>query len=60
MLCARPLWGGGGARSDFPITKNKNKKNMGLKHWIFPNNDLKTHLGGQALGGKFHYFFPLT
>ena len=31
------LWSGTG---DFPLRK----KNMGLKHWILPNNQFKTHL----------------
>ena len=37
-------WGGSGsARSNFPL-KNKQTKNMGLKHWILPKTHCKTHL----------------
>ena len=32
--------GRGAATADFPLKK----KNMGLKHWILPNNHFKTHL----------------
>ena len=31
--------------ADFPLRKRKiTQKNMGLKHWILPNNHFKTHL----------------
>merc|ERR1712208_11605 len=42
--------GGGPATGDFPLRKEKNI--MGLKHWILPNNQFKTHLFFfQFLGG---------
>ena len=36
--------------ADFPLRKKNNKKNMGLKHWILPNNQFKTHLFFSILG----------
>ena len=34
---------GGLATGDFPLKKQR-QKNMGIKHWGLPNNQLKTHL----------------
>ena len=35
--------GGRGSAPDFPLRKKK-QKNMGLKHWILPQDHFKTHL----------------
>ena len=35
---------GGGVSDRQFSTKKKKQKNMGLKHWILPNNQFKTHL----------------
>ena len=43
------LWGEGFSDESFPTKKNK--KNMGLKHWIQPYYQLKTHFFLQFLGG---------
>ena len=45
---------GGLVTGDFPLRKEK--KNMGLRYWILPNNHFKTHLFFQFLGGgdPFH------
>ena len=36
--------GWGWAAPDFPLRKNKTKKNMVLKYWIWPIDYFKTHL----------------
>ena len=41
---------GEGAGPDFPQRK-KTKKNMGLKHWMLPQDHFMTHLFFQFLGG---------